>query len=50
MAMWMRGNWSETREISRDAPFSSPEPLVSLNRLGLVHEERVALGTLDLIG
>ena len=30
--------------------FSSPEPLVPLSRLGLVHEEQVALRTHDLIG
>lgn len=30
--------------------FSYPEPLVSLSRLGLVHEQQVTLGTHNLIG
>ena len=31
-------------------PFSFPEPLVPISRLGLGHEEQVALKTRDLTG
>ena len=36
--------------VEWELSFSSPEPLVPLSRLDLVHEEQLALGTHDLIG